>query len=158
VRCLGSLPRTKSTHADCYNKTLFFPIPIPFPAREQTHVFRLRSNMAVAEILANHPAKGLWTVGALVINAIKLPFWIIYYISSSTRQHTRWNLRQAVATNSLRTALGHFLFMRVSMPLAVKLQAKERGLLVTIPPSTKQDTYGGICNNKQIKPTIVCGY
>ncbi|EHK97608.1 hypothetical protein M7I_6619 [Glarea lozoyensis 74030] len=111
-----------------------------------------------AEILAKHPAKGLYTLGALLINALKLPLWIFYHLSSSTRQHSRWSLRQAVATRALRTALWHFSFMRVNTPLILQPTAKEKGLLVTIPPSTKGGVYMGICDDEEVKPEKICGY
>jgi acetyl esterase/lipase len=47
--------------------------------------------------------------------------------------------------------------MRVNTPLILQPTAKEKGLLVTIPPSTK-DVYTGICHDEVIKPARICGY
>jgi acetyl esterase/lipase len=114
--------------------------------------------MSSGGILASQPGKVVWTVGALIINAVKLPFWIIYYISSSNRQHPQWSLRQAVATQAMRTALWHFSFMHVKTPLVVQPKAKEAGCLVPIKPSSENNVYGGICDDQEIKPETVCGY
>jgi acetyl esterase/lipase len=114
--------------------------------------------MASGGLLASQPAKVLWTVGALIINAIKLPLWILYYISSSNRQHPQWSLRQAVSTQALRSYLWHCSFMHVQTPWVVQAKGKEKGRLVPMKPSSKKDVYGGICDDKEIKPATICGY
>jgi acetyl esterase/lipase len=114
--------------------------------------------MAATDLITRQPVKGIWALGAIIVNAIKLPFWILYYASSSTRQHPRWSLKQAVAAQALRTAIWHFCMVRISTPLILKPKAKENGLLVPIAPSSTPGVYGGICDDKQIKPATICGY
>jgi acetyl esterase/lipase len=114
--------------------------------------------MAVSDLITAQPAKGLWVLGAVIVNAIKLPFWLLYYAFPFTRQHPRWSFKQAVATQVLRTAVWHFCTIRISTPLILKPTAKERSRLISIPPSSKPGVYRGICDDKQIKPATICGY
>ncbi|KAH8651516.1 Alpha/Beta hydrolase protein [Tricladium varicosporioides] len=48
--------------------------------------------------------------------------------------------------------------LRVSTPLILKPTAREKELLVPITPSSTPGVYGGICDDKQIKPVTICGY
>jgi acetyl esterase/lipase len=114
--------------------------------------------MAITDLITYQPGKGLWAFGAILLNAIKLPFWLLYYVPPSTRQHPKWSWRQAVAAKAFRTVVWHISIMRVYTPLVLNPKPKEKQFLITILPSSRPEVYSGICNDKQIKPTKICGY
>lgn len=55
--------------------------------------------------LTSFPGNALWALLAVVFNAVKLPFWIVYYIPSSTRRDPRWSLRQCIGVEIVRAFL-----------------------------------------------------
>jgi acetyl esterase/lipase len=67
-------------------------------------------------------------------------------------------LRQAIATGVLRNAIWHFCIINISTPLVLKSKGKEKDLLIPIAPSSKPGVYGGIYDDKHIKPATVCSY
>ncbi|RDL41645.1 uncharacterized protein BP5553_01624 [Venustampulla echinocandica] len=104
------------------------------------------------------PGKGLWALGAVIVNAVQIPFWLLWYAFPSNRQHPQYSLRQAIATGALRNSIWHFCMINLSTPLVLKPKGKEKEFLVPIAPSSKSGVYGGICDDEHIKPTTVCGY
>lgn len=111
-----------------------------------------------SSLITHHPFKGIWVLGAVTINVVKLPVVLIYYLFQSNRQHPEWSLKQAVAAHMLKTVVWHSCKIQVSTPLILKPKRKEEGFLVPIKPSTTPGVYGGICDDKEIKPATICGY
>ncbi|KAF7910738.1 uncharacterized protein EAF01_002247 [Botrytis porri] len=109
-------------------------------------------------LVTRHPFKGIWTLCAIIVNAVKLPFWFVYYSFSSNRQHPEWSIIQAVAAVALKTAVWHSSMVQVSTPLIIKAEGEEERFLVPIKPSSLPGVYKGICDDKEIKPATICGY
>ncbi|KUJ17705.1 alpha/beta-hydrolase [Mollisia scopiformis] len=112
----------------------------------------------MASLITHQPVKGLYAFSAILLNALKLPFWLLYYFPSSTRPHPQWSLRQAVASKVLRTLVHHISKIQIYTPLILTPKPKEKNFLITISPSSDPKTYTGICADKQITPEPVCGY
>jgi hypothetical protein len=114
--------------------------------------------MPASNIITYQPFKALWTLGVVLTTAARIPLWVVWLLASSNRPNPRWTLKQALGTKILRTALWNFCMVRVSTPLILNPNSKEKAFLVPIPPSSKPGAYVGICDDEFIKPATVCGY
>ncbi|MCJ1442298.1 MAG: hypothetical protein MMC23_002791 [Stictis urceolatum] len=114
--------------------------------------------MGIANIITYHPFKGLYALAAILLGLVRLPFWLLWYAIPSLRQHPNYSLRQAVRTHIVKLVLWHNSKIQIYTPLVLEPKAKEGPNLISIPASTKAGLYQGVCQDKSIRPSTICGY
>lgn len=107
-------------------------------------------------ILSIQPFKGLWTLFAVTFNAIRLPFWLLYFLPSSLRQSPKWTYAQAVRVRVLRAFLYNMSLVRVKTPLS--LEPGREGDQFVVIQKAEEKYYTGITKrDPAIKPERIGG-
>lgn len=101
------------------------------------------------------PGKAIWTVVAILIILIRLPFLLIYLIPKSLRPQRTWSYRQAVANESIRMTL-HFLSAIRSRTALSLSPGADGARFVTMHPA-KADVYRGLLDDAHIRPAVIGG-
>lgn len=105
----------------------------------------------LSTFFSNYPGKALWTIFALSVNAIRLPLWMIFYIPSFTRPHTRWTWKQAVRVRIVRAFLWNASITEMKTPLSLK-PGKEGDRFVVLSPAKKEAYIGEVVQDPMINP------
>jgi len=112
--------------------------------------------MAAKSALTTYPGKFLWTLWALTLNAVRLPFWLIYLIPSSLRQNKNWTYRQAVGVRILKAFLGYMSVIEIKIPTPLK-PGREGDAFVVIQPGKSSKYVGVVASDSQTKPETIGG-
>ena len=97
--------------------------------------------------------KVVWTTGAIILTIVKLPFWLIYFLPPSLRQHPQWTYRQALMNELMRAFLYHSSLVEVKTPLSLE-PGSEKDRFVKILPLDKE-LYRGVLRDTRIQPTVI---
>jgi len=104
---------------------------------------------------ARQPFKSIWVSFALVSIAIRLPFWMLYYVPQRLRPVPSWTHRQALRTHLAKVVLYHIAVMRWS-PAPSLAPGVEGDRFVHMKPS-KEAIYVGVLTDPEITPTVIGG-
>lgn len=107
-------------------------------------------------LVTSQPGKAIWTIGAVVVTVVMLPFWLLYYSQRPLRQHPGWTYHQAVMNQLFEAYLYHSAAVQVHTLLRLDSGAEgERFVIIT--PSSK-DIYRGILQrDPAIQPVTTGG-
>lgn len=115
--------------------------------------------MGVTNIITHQPVKGLYGLFVILFNAAKLPFWALYFLPRSLRQHPKYSYRQALKSHILKTALWHLSNVHAYTPLSLTSTRKDKDRLVLIHPSSNPAIYTSVCTpSPACAPATVFGY
>ena len=125
----------------------------------------MASTSLLTWIISRQPFKAVFVLFALALNAAKLPWWLLYFLPRSLRQHASYSWGQAVRVEILRNYLRVSTAIRVHFPLKLVPGAgvKDPSRFVRIDPSTATTTapegtrYTGVVISSKIRPTAVFG-
>ncbi|KAF7194543.1 Esterase [Pseudocercospora fuligena] len=102
------------------------------------------------------PAKAIWTLFAIVINAARLPIWMIWYLPVSMRPHPAWSYKQSIMVQIVKSFLWNASMVQVKTPLSLKPLVERQKWKVAQPASST--TYMGPANaDPKIKPEALGG-
>lgn len=107
---------------------------------------------ATRRFVSKQPGKAIWTIAAASYTAVRLPFWLLYFIPKRFRQHPDWTYQQALMNRIVRAILYHSSYVEVCTP--IRLDEKEG--FVRINPASDQ-FYRGLLDNPKIRPTVTGG-
>ena len=68
----------------------------------------------------HHPFKFIWTLLAIVFNAVRVPFWAFYFLPSFLRPNPKWTYMQAVSVRVLRAYVQYMWQVEMKTPLSLK--------------------------------------
>ncbi|MCJ1281200.1 hypothetical protein MMC26_000518 [Xylographa opegraphella] len=102
--------------------------------------------------VTRQPGKAIWTLAASLYTVAQLPFWLVLFIPSRYRQHSRWTYRQAIMNKLLRLFLYHSSYVEVKTPIRLE----ETGRFIKIRPSSDH-VYDGLLGDLDVQPTITGG-
>lgn len=104
-------------------------------------------------VITSGIGKVTWTIGAIILTIVKLPFWLIYFIPPPLRQHPQWTYRQALMNELMQAFLYHSSLVEVKTPLSLN-PGPEKERFVKIPPTDK-DVYRSVLKDTVIQPTVI---
>lgn len=102
--------------------------------------------------MTKQPGKAIWTLGAVTLTLLRLPYWLIYYIPKRFRQHPQWTYRQALMNQMVRIILYHSSFVEVYTP--IQLDEKNDFVIIS---SAEDHIYQGLLDDPKICPTTTGG-
>jgi acetyl esterase/lipase len=120
----------------------------------------------LSRVITYQPFKAVYVLFAVALNAVKLPWWLIYFLPRALRQHPKYSYRQAVRTEILRNWLSTSSAIRIVTPLRVEPGpgVKDPKRFVRFDPSTEKTAapeggrYTGIVSmSSQIRPVPMFG-
>ncbi|KAB8346057.1 hypothetical protein FH972_023109 [Carpinus fangiana] len=109
-----------------------------------------------ASLQTTYPGKALWTLFAVVFNAIRLPLWILYYIPSSLRPHAKWTLRQAIGVRVVKAFLYNVASVEMKTPLSLK-PGSEKDRFQVLEPAKKSFYTGVTTSDPSVQPQQLGG-
>ena len=110
--------------------------------------------MASKTFLTSQPGKLLFTLWTISLNAVRLPFWMIYFIPSLLRQNPKWTYKQALGVRVTKEFLKWMATIEVVTP--TKLEAgKEGDKFVKIQPGKAAKYVGFVAKDPEIKPVTI---
>ena len=101
------------------------------------------------------PGKTLWTLIAIVHIIVRMSFLSIYFVPKSKRQHPKWNYRQALANELLRTAFYHMTITKFTLPPISMKPDAEKERFISMKPHN--GIYNGVLRDAAVQPAIVGG-
>ena len=112
-------------------------------------------------LLSYQPFRAVYALLAILINLIKLPFYVVKYIVPSLRPHRTWTFRQSLLNHILRNFLHHRSVLQVRTPLRLAPSVAIKDRLVDIPPSSDSSHYDFIStispSSAAIRPGTIQG-
>jgi acetyl esterase/lipase len=106
-------------------------------------------------LITRQPFKTLFLLVATAYTAIRIPFWIIYFVPSFLRQHPQWSYRQAFVVRVLSAVLNTMSLAERGKATPLSGDAK-KGWVVVQP--ARADAYTGVVSkDKLTKPGPVGG-
>lgn len=106
-------------------------------------------------LLTRQPSKTLFVLLSIAYTGIRIPFWIIYFIPSSLRQHPQWSYRQALIVRILAEALN--IVSLAEHGSATSLRGNTSKGWVVVQPA-RADAYTGVVSkDEQTRPEPVGG-
>lgn len=103
--------------------------------------------------VTNHPGKGVWVLGAVLLTLSKLPLLILYY--ALKRPNQKWTVRQALMNKLMRAFLYHSAVVRAKTSL--KLEAGSEGERFVQIPAADDHHVRGVLDDKEIWPVTTGG-
>lgn len=107
-------------------------------------------------LLTSYPGKAIWTLFAVALNAVKLPIWLLYFIPSALRPHSKWTFSQSVRVNVIKAFLYNAAVVEMKTPLSLKPHS-ERDQFKVIQPASKSYYTGIVTKDPSIKPEALGG-
>ncbi|TGO57971.1 hypothetical protein BCON_0060g00450 [Botryotinia convoluta] len=102
------------------------------------------------------PGKHLWIFGAIGLNLIRFPFWLIYYVPSITRPSPKWTYTQALRIRIIK-AFVKSVSITKSATIINLLPGAEGSRFLTVYPASSSRYQGVTITNSEIKPEIIGG-
>ncbi|KAE9378595.1 alpha/beta-hydrolase [Stipitochalara longipes BDJ] len=112
--------------------------------------------MATASWIKSHPGKGIWTLTSILLNALRFPLWLVYFLPSFNRQSSKWSLRQALGVRILQAVLQNMSAVEIKTPENLN-PGKEGDRFVTIQPAKKNHYIDIVSKDKEITPITIGG-
>jgi len=111
---------------------------------------------AMQALITSHPGKFLWILLAIGFNMARLPFWMLYYLPSSTRPTKKWTYNQAIRRRIFHALLTNGSLIEMKTPESLK-PGKEGKQFVLIEPAPSSSYKGIVLKDKEIKPKAIGG-
>ncbi|USP79609.1 uncharacterized protein yc1106_06883 [Curvularia clavata] len=104
--------------------------------------------------ITQQPIKGIYALGAICFELVRLPVFLVTYLLGSGRQHPAWTFRQAISVRIFSSTLWHIAKLQTGTPLPLTPGAeKERFIVIK---SAKSDAYKGpLRSNKDVVPVDI---
>jgi acetyl esterase/lipase len=112
--------------------------------------------MASKSWIKSQPGKFIWTLWALTFNAMRLPFWMIYFMPQFLRQNPKWTYSQALRVRILQEFLKNVWLMEVRTPTELKA-GKEGDKFVIIHPAKAEKYIGTVAQDFEVRPETIGG-
>ena len=111
---------------------------------------------ALSSILTYQPVKGIWTLFAVLLNAARIPLWIILYTPRSLRPNPNWSLVQSVRVRIIRAFLWNASMVEMRVPVTLEPR-KEKERFITMPPAQSSYYTGVTLSDPDIQPIEIGG-
>ncbi|KFY50470.1 hypothetical protein V495_00270 [Pseudogymnoascus sp. VKM F-4514 (FW-929)] len=112
--------------------------------------------MASVSIFTSQPGKLIYTLFVLGTNAVRLPFWMLYFIPSVLRQNSRWTYTQALGVRIVKAYLS--FASAIEMRTTIDLRSGGEGArFVTVRPGKPDRYVGAVAQDAEIRPVIIGG-
>lgn len=112
--------------------------------------------MTSKPFFATFPGTQLWILSALTLNIVRLPFWLLYYIPSTTRPCPNWSYTQALRVRLMKAFIKSAGTTQ-SGTLSSLLPGKEGPRFLTIHPALSSRYQGVAASDPDIKPAVLGG-
>ncbi|KIN06816.1 hypothetical protein OIDMADRAFT_108499 [Oidiodendron maius Zn] len=112
--------------------------------------------MASISDFTSQPGKFIFTLRAIVINVIKFPFWILYFIPPFLRPNPKWTYQQALGVRILKSYLAYVSTIEIKTPIDLRPGA-EGDRFVTIKPGNPDNYIGVVAQDRGIIPQTIGG-
>ncbi|KAL9613465.1 MAG: hypothetical protein Q9167_002011 [Letrouitia subvulpina] len=119
-----------------------------------THTVTIMAPLTVS-LASRHPLRAIYILYVILAVAPRVPFWLIYYLPRSLRQHPQWSYKQAILIQLFKTAFPYAINLRLAPPMSLDPLA-EKTQWVTVKPSPTT-TYMDILQDPDIKPETIGG-
>lgn len=105
-------------------------------------------------LLSTQPFSTVYALGAIGFELIRFPLWVVKYVTSYGRQHSKWTLRQAIGVRLFYSLVFHIsnLQIRTKLPLS---PGKEKERFVVIGKASGSLYKGPFAPNEHVKPVDV---
>jgi acetyl esterase/lipase len=101
-------------------------------------------------IFKYQPLKALYTLLAVLVEALRFPLWVILYLPSSGRPHRSWSHKQAIRVRIVKAFLKHSSAVQVKTPQDLKPGPEKERFVAIEPEHSKY--YKGLLEDREIKP------
>ena len=105
-------------------------------------------------LLTYQPIKGAYVLAALGFELLRLPLFIVKYLTSYGRQHPEWTFRQALTTRIIFTVVYHIANIQAKTPTPLTPGA-EKERFVRIKPAGGDQYKGPLRINSDIQPVEI---
>lgn len=104
--------------------------------------------------ITQQPFKGIYVLGAIFFELVRLPAFVVTYLLGSGRQNPAWTFRQAISVRIFSSMLWHIAKLRLATPLPLTPGA-EKERFVVIKPATPDAYKGPLRSNKDVVPVEI---
>ncbi|KAH9879539.1 hypothetical protein IAQ61_001357 [Plenodomus lingam] len=105
-------------------------------------------------ILTQQPVKGIYLLGALSFEIVRLPLVVVKNILSFARPHPDWSFRQSLSVHAAGAFIQHVASIQPTTPLPLEPGAEGERFVLVQPAS--DDTYQGpLRSNADVKPVSI---
>lgn len=123
------------------------------------HVPRIRGSHSLVlspgmALLTYQPLKGAYVLAALGFELLRLPLFVLKYLTSYGRQHPEWTFRQALATRIVFTVVYHIARIQAKTPTSLTPGA-EKERFVRIKPAGSDQYKGPLRSNNEVQPVEI---
>jgi acetyl esterase/lipase len=105
-------------------------------------------------LLTYQPVKGAYVLAALGFELLRLPFFIVKYLTSYGRQHPEWTFRQALTTRIVFAVVYHIANVQAKTPIPLTPGA-EKERFVRIKPAGGDQYKGPLRINNDVQPVEI---
>jgi acetyl esterase/lipase len=105
-------------------------------------------------LLTYQPIKGAYAIAALVFELIRLPFFIVKYLTSYGRQHPEWTFRQSITTHIVFSMVYHVASIQANQPTPLT-PGSEKQRFVRIKPAEGDQYKGPLRIDNNIQPVEI---
>ena len=105
-------------------------------------------------LLTYQPIKGAYLLAALGFELLRLPFFIVKYLTSYGRQHPEWTFRQALTTRIVFAVVYHIANVQAKTPIPLTPGA-EKERFVRIKPAGGDQYKGPLRINNDVQPVEI---
>lgn len=112
--------------------------------------------MSSISVFTSQPGKFIFTLWAIVINVIKLPFWSLYFIPPVLRPNPKWTYQQAMRVRILKSWLAYISTIEIKTPMDLRPGAED-DRFVTINPGNSDRYIGVVAQDQEIIPQTISG-
>tara|TARA_R110002003_G_scaffold3_22_gene120 strand:- start:9794 stop:10921 length:1128 start_codon:yes stop_codon:yes gene_type:complete len=107
-------------------------------------------------LLTYHPFKGVYALAALGFELVRLPIFLVKYLTSYGRQHPEWSFRQALTVRIFFSFVYHAANVQMGTPLPLTA-GKEKERWTTFKPAKDEMYKGPLRSNPDVKPVEIGG-
>lgn len=105
-------------------------------------------------LLTYQPIKGAYVLAALGFELLRLPLFIVKYLTSYGRQHPEWTFRQALSTRIIFAFIYHFATVQAITPTPLT-PGSEKDRFVRIKPAQSDQYKGPLRINNDVQPVEI---
>lgn len=107
-------------------------------------------------ILASQPFKLLYALGATGFELLRMPLWLVKYLSQHGRQHPAYSFKQALFVRIFFSFIHHAATVQIKTPLPLTPGAEKERFVVMQAADAKYYK-GPLASNEDVKPGDVGG-
>jgi len=109
-----------------------------------------------SRLTTTHPGKAIYTLGTVGWILARLPFWLLYYLRTSSRPSKHWSYRQAIQVQILKALIKNFTAVEIKTPESLN-PGKEGKQFIVIKPAPSSYYTGIVLKDETLKPRALGG-